>query len=159
MTAIYRYQPVITEGPNGTDFRPRPEASDSAAGAAITDLAVMDGWRYVAVADGAVVVVPEQIETWEQVILTGELRDALKESSPHCQIARDQFIERVRERYSIDDELYFARIATGKLMGVYEFKTGETDELVLYQQHIEHARLDLHGRYRELGLTAAGIEA
>lgn len=150
MTSIYRYQPVITEGPNGTDFRPRAESPERT----LTELAVLDGWRYIAVPDGAVVVVPDEIETWEQVILTDEVRDTLKDISSHARLARDQFIDRVRDRYSLDDELYFARISTGKLMGTYEFKSGEVEELALYQQHVENARLDLHVRYEELGLAA-----
>lgn len=148
MTSIYRYQPVITEGPNGTDFRPRAESPEHT----LTELAVLDGWRYIAVPDGAVVVVPEEIETWEQVILTPELREMMKAVSPHTNLALSQFIEAVRARFTLDDELYFARIATGALMGSYTFEPGEAELLADYQQHVEACRVVLKSRYAELGL-------
>lgn len=148
MTSIYRYQPVITEGPNGTDFRPRAESPEHT----LIELAVVDGWRYIAVPDGATVIVPEEIETWEQVILTPELRETLKAVSPHTRLALAQFIEAVRARFSLDDELYFARIATGALMGSYTFEPGEAELLADYQRHVEACRAVLKSRYTELGL-------
>ena len=148
MTSIYRYQPVITEGPNGTDFRPRAESPEHT----LTELAVLDGWRYIAVPDGAVVVAPEEIETWEPVFLTSELRETLKATSPHTRLALAQFIESVRARFSLDDELYFARIATGALIGSYTFEPGEAELLADYQQHVEACRAVLKSRYTELGL-------
>lgn len=148
MTSIYRYQPIITEGPNGTDFRPRAESPEHT----LTELAVLDGWRYIAVPDGAVVVVPDEIETWEQIILTPELRETMKTESPHAHLAQSQFIEAVRARFTLDDELYFARIATGALMGSYTFEPGEAELLAEYQQHVEFCRAVLKTRYVELGL-------
>ena len=148
MTSIYRYQPVIIEGPNGTDFRPRAESPEHT----LTELAVLDGWRYIAVPDGTVVVVPEEIETWEPVIITPELREQLKAVSPHTRLALSQFIDAVREQFSLDDELYFARIATGALIGSYTFEPGEAELLAEYQQHVESCRAVLKSRYTELGL-------
>lgn len=148
MTSIYRYQPIITEGPNGTDFRPRAESPEHT----LAELAVLDGWRYITVPDGAVVVVPEEIETWEQVILTPELRETIKAASSHTRLALSQFVSAVRARFTLDDELYFARIATGALMGAYTFEPGEAELLADYQQHVEICRAALKARYAELGL-------
>ena len=151
MTMLFRYQPVITPGPAGSD--PRPLAGGDVT---LIELATLDGWRYVAVPAGVTPAVPPEIETWEAVAPSGELREALKAASPHAQLAREQFVAEVRARFSLDDELYFARIATGALMGAYQFRPGEADEMGAYQQHVEAARAALHARYAQLGLGEGG---
>lgn len=152
MTTIYRYQPVIIPGPAGTDYRPRADLPDETTGAALAELATLDGWRYVAVADGATLTVPDELETWEAVTLTDESRDAIKAASPHAKLALAQFAADLRARYTLDDELYFARIATGALMGTYQLQPGEAEQLAAYQQHVEACRLALKARYGALGL-------
>lgn len=39
MPILYRYRPVITPGPDGTDYRPFAEDA--------TELCELEGWRYV----------------------------------------------------------------------------------------------------------------
>ena len=132
MTELYRYQPVMIPGPTGTDYRPRAEG--------LTELAELDGWRYVAVPEGVVPDVPEALTTWEPVTLTTELRDAIKAVSPHAQLIAQRVIDRIRAKYPLDDELYFARIAMGALQGSYTLLEGEADALAQYQADVEAAR-------------------
>lgn len=151
MTTLYRYQPAITSGPNGTDVRPTgPDGLDAAE--TITEIAELGGWRYVAVPEGVLPSVPEPITTWEAVALTDELRAQIKALSPHCQVARERFISAIRAKHALDDELYYARIATGVLLGTYTFQPGEQDLLVAYQGDVEAARTTLQARYAEFGL-------
>lgn len=51
-----------------------------------------------------------------------------------------QVVAKIRESYSIDDELYFARISVGSLLGTYVLEPGETELLQQYQVVVEAAR-------------------
>lgn len=139
MTVIYRYQPVITTGPHGTDQRPTgPDGLD--AGETITELCELDGWRYVAVPEGVTPNVQAELTTWEPVTLTTELREAIKAASPHAQLIAQRVIDLIRAKYPLDEELYFARIAVGALQGSYSLPPGEAEALAQYQDDVEAAR-------------------
>lgn len=139
MTSIYRYQPVITVGPNGTDYRPTgPDGLD--AGETITELCELDGWRYVAVPEGVTPTVPAELATWEAVNLTSELREAIKAASPHAQLIAQRVIDLIRAKYPLDEEVYFARIAVGALQASYTLLPGEDEALAQYQADVEAAR-------------------
>lgn len=144
MTTLYRYQPVITPGPGGTDYRPFAEGA--------IELCTLDGWRYVTIPENTQPDVPVQLTTWMSVELTPELREAIKTNSPHCKLARDRFIETIRAKHSLDDELYYARIATGSILGAYKLQDGEAEILSAYQADVEAARETLHTHYSEWGL-------
>lgn len=138
-TTIYRYQPVITIGPHGTDYRPTgPDGFDP--GETITELGELDGWRYVAVPEGVTPNVPAELVTWEQVTLTPELREAIKAASPHAQLIAQRVVELIRAKYPLDEELYFARIAVGALQNNYTLLPGEAEALAQYQTDVEAAR-------------------
>lgn len=139
MTSIYRYQPVITTGPHGTDLRPTgPDGLD--AGETITELCELDGWRYVAVPEGVTPTVPAELATWEAVNLTSELREAIKAASPHAQLIAQRVVELICAKYPLDEELYFARIAVGALQNSYTLLPGEAEALAQYQADVEAAR-------------------
>ena len=144
MTELYRYQPVMIPGPTGTDYRPTGEG--------LTELCELDGWRYVAVPEGVVPDVPEALTTWEPVTLTTELREAIKLASPHAQLIAQQVIDRIRAKYPLDEELYFARIAMGALQGSYTLLDGEAEALTQYQADVEAAREWGRQARAELGL-------
>ena len=139
MTRLYRYQPVVTPGPNGTDPRPLgPDGFDAAE--TLTELCELDGWRYVAVPESVTPSVPIELTTWEQVTLTPELREAIKAASPHAQLIAQRVIERIRATYPLDEELYFARISVGALQNSYTLLPGEAEALAQYQADVEAAR-------------------
>ena len=144
MTELYRYQPVMIPGPTGTDYRPSADG--------LTDLAELDGWRYVAVPEGVVPDVPEALTTWEPVTLTTELREAIKLASPHTQLIAQRVIDRIRAKYPLDEELYFSRIAVGALQGSYTLLDGEAEALTQYQADVEAAREWGRQARAELGL-------
>ena len=148
---IYRYQPAIIPGPQGHDPRPAgPDGEDYRD--TLTDLCELDGWRYVAVPDGVTPELPAEITTWEAVAVTPELRESIKLASPHAQLIAQQVIDRIRAKYPLDEELYFARIAMGALQGSYTLMDGEAEALTQYQADVEAAREWGRQARAELGL-------
>jgi len=144
MATIFRYSPVLTPGPSGTDYIPNGEN--------ITPLCELGEYRYVSVPEGVEVDVPPELSTWEEVTITPELRETIKAASHLCAFYRDLFIQSIRRKHSLDDELYYARIASGTLLGSYTFQSGEAELLGTYQADVEAAREVLHQRYSDLGL-------
>jgi hypothetical protein len=130
---VYRYQPVITPGPSGTDYRPFCLDQE------LTDLCLLDNYRYVFVTDISAIIVPDEI-TFEEVTITPELREIIKINSPHTQLIAQRVIDQIRAKYPLDEELYFARIAVGALQGSYQLLPGEAEAIAQYQTDVEAAR-------------------
>ena len=74
------------------------------------------------------------------VTLTTELREAIKSTSLHCQLIHQRMEDKIREKYSLSDEQYFSRIASGVALGMYAFETGEQDALVAFGTYVEEVR-------------------
>lgn len=104
-----------------------------------TELATIEGVTYVHCADPLPEDQPEQI-TVTSPTLTGELIEQIKAASPHVKLIASRMIDKIRERYSVDDELFFARIAGGAGLGRYDITPGEQAELDAYQAHVEAVR-------------------
>jgi hypothetical protein len=68
-----------------------------------------DGYTYISGPD----VMPEQLPQViiEEATLTDELREAIKTSSPQVRLINRRVVEKIRERYSVDDE--FCALRTG----------------------------------------------
>jgi len=113
-----------------------------------------DGYTYVSIPDE--VILPEQIPeiaaTLETVTLTDALREAIKTASTHCQLIAERVIERIRAKYTVDDELYIARIAVGALQGSYVLLPGEAERIAAYQAYIEATREWARQQRATLGL-------
>lgn len=131
---IYKYKKIITDGPNGTTlYANLPESG-------ALELCEIDGNTYVFVSDDSKL--PEQHKeiTLESVTLTDELRSEVKKSSRACQLIDMRMQEMIRAKYTAEDEMYFARIGTGKALGVYEFQAGEEAALLDYGNFVESVR-------------------
>jgi len=151
MTTLYRYQPATTPGPYGTDYRPQGPDGDGPTDT-LTELCTLDGWRYVSVPDGADYIIPDEITTWEPVTLTDALREQIKATSPHTRLIAERVIEQIRAKYSIDDELFIARISVGALRQTYNQSADEETLIADYQTDVEAAREWGRARRAELGL-------
>ena len=108
-----------------------------------TELCTLDGVTYVSVPDD--VALPEQPSQIADsivnpVTLTTELREAIKSTSLHCQLIHQRMEDKIREKYSLSDEQYFSRIASGVALGMYAFETCEQDALVAFGTYIEEVR-------------------
>ena len=53
---------------------------------------------------------PEQI-TVEEVELTDELKESIKSASPHVQLINDRVVAKIREVYSLNDEIKMIRLS------------------------------------------------
>jgi phage gp36-like protein len=118
------------------------------------ELAEIDGITYVSLPDGAAL--PEQPEqiaaSVSTVTLTEPLREAIKAASPHCQLISERVIERIRDRYTYDDELYFTRITIGQQMGLYQMTAAEVAEVQEFGAFVEAARQWGRDERAKLGL-------
>lgn len=108
MTSIVKYKKVIADGTTYIIAEP-----DYAAGAdRCTELATIDGVTYVAVP--AWVTLPAQPKkiTIGKVTLTDAMRSKIKQASPHVALINARVVAKIREKYSINDELKILRIGT-----------------------------------------------
>lgn len=132
--SIYRYSPVVESGPNGRTISARLIGGG-------LELCHIDGYTYVSIPlDGDPM--PEQPHeiTLEEVQISSELRDRILSESRACQLISQAIIDRIHDKYSIDDEMYFARIGVGAATGIYTPSTSELQEMVTYGQHVESVR-------------------
>lgn len=116
-----------------------------------TELATIEGVTYVHCADPLPEDQPEQI-TVTTPTLTAELIEQIKAASPHVKLIASRMIDKIREKYSVDDELFFARIAGGAGLGRYDITAGEQAELDAYQAHVEAVRTWGRDQRAALGL-------
>lgn len=131
MPFIYSYQKHTDEIrtveailPNGVDGEPLG-----------VELATIDNATYICVKDGAALPAQPSEITLEPVELTPELKKAISQASPHVRLINERVVERIRARYSENDELKMARIAWS------ENKTPEEEqELLDYDSFVELAR-------------------
>jgi hypothetical protein len=105
-----------------------------------TELATLNGITYVHVPDSITLPIqPEQI-TVEEVTLTPELREEIKAASPHVRLSYKRLQDRIRSRYSLEDEQYLTRISVGALSGAYTLQDGEPELIAAYQAWVEKCR-------------------
>ena len=138
MTSIYSYLKAST--PHTVIEMALPDSQGDSDELHCTELCTLDGVTYVAVP--AAVTLPTQPAeiTVELAILTPELKAAIKAASPHVALIYERTEQRIRARYSVNDEAKFARIGVGAALGVYTFGEGEQAELVAFGDFVEAAR-------------------
>jgi hypothetical protein len=137
MAKIYKYQKITDQFT--THCLVEPDYNLLETEDRITELCTIDGVTYVSVPDS--ITLPEQPEqiTVEEVVLTDELKAAIKSESPHVQLINDRVVNRIRERYSVNDELKFLRI-------------GLSEESTAYNDYVEECRAWGRGEKEKLGL-------
>ena len=107
-----------------------------------TELCTIDGVTYVSVPDEKL---PEQhaqiaASVVDPVTLTTALREAIKATSPHCALIQERMEAKIRAQYSLSDEQYFSRIASGAAIGMYTFETGEAEAMQAFGAYVESIR-------------------
>jgi len=139
MPTIYSYQKYIDPLISRLLRLPEDE-NHSPVG---TELATIDGLTYVSIPDLTVLPVnqpPEISASIMEVILTDILKEAIRQVSPHTQLISQRIIETIRSHYTIDDEMYFARIGVGASMGLYVPSTQELQEMTVFSEFVEATR-------------------
>lgn len=84
-------------------------------------------------ADDKTVTVVRAVVPWST-----EEMDAWKQQ--RLQAINDEIQVKIRSKYSLEDEQYFARIGVGKALGAYEFQEGEEAELLAFGAYVESIR-------------------
>ena len=108
-----------------------------------TELATIDGITYVSLPDGAILPgnQPDEITASIQpVTLDAVLREQIKSASPHCKLISQRMIDKIRALYSIDDEMYFARIGVGAANGLYAPTLDEMQAMTVFGEFVESIR-------------------
>ncbi len=138
---LYKYKPIIN---NETQID-----ANLSEGAVIhlsnDQLEAFDGYQYV-VLEGDI---PEQPEglILEEVSLTAELQEKLRKYSSHWQRYKERVIEKIREKYSYDDEY---DILHTKSLGTKTTK--DKNKIAKYDDFVKSIK-DYYKTYKEsLGL-------
>lgn len=104
------------------------------------ELATVNGTTYVYLPDGTALPPQPPEITVEPVVLTPELATEIKEASPHVWLINEQIKEKIRDKFSSEDEMYYARISIGVVMGAYTFLPGEQEAVLAYGAYVESVR-------------------
>jgi hypothetical protein len=120
-----------------------------------TELATLaDGLTYVSMP--AIATLPQQpkeIATSVKVVtLTAAQVAEIKSISPHVKLINDRICEKIREQYSLGDELKLARISIGGLQKTYAARPSELQAVADYQIAVEAARTWGRAEKKKLGL-------
>lgn len=108
-----------------------------------TELATIDGITYASLPDGVTLPAdqPEEIAaSIATVTLDPVLREQIKAESPHCKLISQRMIEKIRDIYTIDDEMYFARIGVGAANGLYSPTADELQQMTVFGEFVEGVR-------------------
>ncbi len=125
MAKIYKYQKV--QDAYTTYCLVEPDYNLLETEDRITELCTIDGITYVSVPDSIILPAqPEQI-TVEEVVLTDELKAAIKSASPHVQLINDRVVSKIREVYSLNDEIKMIRLSP-------------SEESTAYNEYVESCR-------------------
>jgi hypothetical protein len=137
MPKIYKYQKVTDE--HTTYALAEPDYNLLSTEDRITELCTIGADTYVSVPDSIILPTqPEQI-TVEEVTLTPELIADIRAVSLHILLINDRVVAKIRERYSVNDEIKLLRI-------------GLSEESIAYNDYVEECRAWGRGEKAKLGL-------
>ena len=109
-------------------------------GVRCTELATLGDLTYVCIPSGVTLPAqPPQI-TVTPVTLTDAIKEQIKAASPHASLISERMLQKIRAKYTPEDEMYFARISIGALSGQYTFEPGEQAAITAYGAHVESVR-------------------
>ena len=84
--------------------------------------------------------------------LPADVREQIKAVSPHIALIAQRMVQMIRDAYSLDDEMYFARIGVGAATGMYTPTSGELQEMTVFGEHVESVRQWGRAERAKLGL-------
>ena len=80
------------------------------------------------------------------------LREQIKAASPMVRLIGQRMIDQIRASYTIDDEMYFARIGVGAATGLYTPTQDEMQALTVFGEFVEGMRQWGRDERAKLGL-------
>lgn len=116
-----------------------------------------DGRTIVTLPDGATLPTdqPAEIKASIEVLptpLPDALKEQIREASPHVRLINARMQDRIRARYSQEDELKFSRIGTGQALGMYKMSDAEKAAMVDFGVYLEECRQWAKGERAKLGV-------
>ena len=84
--------------------------------------------------------------------LPADVREQIKAASPHAQLISERMVQKIRAQYSVDDEMFFARIGVGAATGMYTPSAGEMADMQAFGEFVEGVRQWGRQQRAELGL-------
>ena len=144
---IYSYSKIQTSGPTGSVVQ-----FNNTSDGDMQELASVDGLTYVHCPDNITPPAQPAEINWQLVTLTDTLREAIKTASPQCRLISDQMISKIRASYSINDEMYFARVGVGAANGMYQPSADELQQMTLFGEFVESIRQWGRDERAKLGL-------
>lgn len=140
MPTIYSYLKYTDQQISRTLRLPEDPGTHETIG---TELAMIDGVTYVSIPNGVTLPASQPAEisaSIQLVTLTPALVGAIKAASPHVKLIGDRMVEQIRASYTIDDEMYFARIGVGASNGLYAPTVDEMQALTVFGEFVESVR-------------------
>lgn len=149
MATIYQFTKQITEGPNGTAL-----GFKQTEGAEVQplELCTIDGVTYLSVPTGYMLENQPVEIGFTQTVLTDALKESIKANSRAIQLITNEVQCKIREKYTLEDEQYYARIGVGVALGAYAFLPGEQEALLEFGAYVEECRQYGKSKRAELGL-------
>lgn len=140
MAKLYKYQKFIDQ--HTTYCLVEPDyGRDGNESDRVTELCTIDGYTYVSVPDS--ITLPQQPEQIKVEAVEMPVPDPplgmLRMNSPHILLINDRVVERIRERYSVNDEIKMLRI-------------GPSEETEAYNDYVEECRAWGRAEKERLGL-------
>ena len=154
MTSLIAYRKVINAVTTHTLRLPDAPQGQQAA----QELATLpDGRTVVALFDGFILPTdqPAEISASIEVLptpLPDLVREQIKAASPQVKLITQNMIDQIRASYSIDDEMYFARIGVGAANGMYAPTPDEMQAMTVFGEFVEAARQWGRAERAKLGL-------
>lgn len=142
MTSLIAYRRVIDSITTHALRLPDPQPGEQAG----QELATLpDGRTIVALFDGYTLPAnqPAAIAASIEVLATPlnpVLKEQIKAASPHVRLIGERMIQQIRASYSIDDEMYFARIGVGAAVGLYSPASDEMQAMTVFGEFVEAVR-------------------
>ena len=84
--------------------------------------------------------------------LPADVREQIKAASPHVALIAERMIAMIRDAYSIDDEMFFARIGVGAATGMYTPTSDELQAMTVFGEYVESVRQWGRAERAKLGL-------
>lgn len=132
MIKLYKFQAVTDQFTTHSFVNPDSDVK-------ATELCTIGDDTYISVPDG--MAIPDQPEciNLEEVTLTDKLKTAIKAASPHVQLINKRVVDKIREKYGINDEIKMARTRPSEEVLEYD---GYVEDCVAWGQ-AEKAKLGL----------------
>jgi hypothetical protein len=84
--------------------------------------------------------------------LPDDLNAAIRHASPHVRLINTQMQDRIRARYSAEDEMKFSRIGVGHALGMYVMTEPEKLSLAQFGAYLEECRQWAKSERSKLGV-------